>query len=258
MKIKLSLLALAFAAARLVAETVATDTAVFQQADAKSPVLTRLKAGASITPVGDAPTGWRRVEVDGSFEGYARSREITKALSVREGANIYSEPKLTSAVLTVSQRSDKSEVVGLATGDWLQVRVEKKLQGFVAVGATANRPSANPLVATPAPAASVAPAASSTEPGRPVPVTGNSADTPRLFSGTLVLAKRAILNPNPLYDYQLTDSSGRRFAYVDTKRLVLTDKIDNLLDLQVVITGTVRNTVDGKDLVVVAESIQRK
>jgi len=258
MKIKLPLLALAFAAARLVADTVATDTAVFQQADAKSPVLTRLTAGATITPVGEAPAGWRRVEIDGTFNGYARGREITKALSVREGANIYSEPKVTSAVLTVSQKGDQSEVVGLATGDWLQVRVQKKLQGFIAVGATANRPSATPLTAAPAPIKSSAPTAPSTEPGRPVPVAAISADTPRLFTGTFVAARATLFGSTPVYDYQLTDTNGRRFAYVDMKRLVLTEKIESYLDLQVIITGTVRNTVDGKDLVVAAESIQRK
>jgi hypothetical protein len=61
-----------------------------------------------------------------------------------------------------------------------------------------------------------------------------------------------------VYDYQLSDSSGRRFAYVDMKRLVLTEKLESYLNLQVIVTGTVRNTVDGKDLVVVAQAIQRK
>ena len=65
-------------------------------------------------------------------------------------------------------------------------------------------------------------------------------------------------NPNPLYDYQLVDVSGRRFAYVDTKRLVLTEKIETMIDCNVTITGTVRNTVDGKDLVIAAESMVLK
>lgn len=260
MKIKLTLLALALAAARLVADTVASDTAVFQQPDAKSAVLTRLTAGSPITAVGDAPAGWRRIEIDGSFNGYIRSRETTKDLSVREGANIYSEPKLTSAVVTVSQKGDKSTIVGVAKGDWLQVRIDKKLQGFIAVGDTANRPSASLAKVTPPPATAPAPApvASSTEPGRPVPISANSADTPRLFTGTFGVARSTLFGSAPVYDYQLTDSTGRRFAYVETKRLVLTERIENYLDLQVVITGTVRNTVDGKDLVVVAESLTRK
>jgi len=81
---------------------------------------------------------------------------------------------------------------------------------------------------------------------------------PRLFSGILVIAKRAFINPHPPYDYQLTDESGRRFAYVDTRRLVLTDKIENLVGLQITVTGTIRNTVDGKDLVVDAEAMQKR
>ena len=81
---------------------------------------------------------------------------------------------------------------------------------------------------------------------------------PRLFAGKLVLARRAVFNPNPIYDYQLIDSFGRRFAYVDTKRLLLTDKIENYVDRDLSITGTLRNTIDGKDLVIAAESMQLK
>ena len=81
---------------------------------------------------------------------------------------------------------------------------------------------------------------------------------PRNFQGTLVIAKRMIINPNPLYDYQLTDSNGRRFAYVDTKKLLLTDKLENFVGLIVNLTGTIRNTVDGKDLVISAESLQTR
>jgi hypothetical protein len=89
-------------------------------------------------------------------------------------------------------------------------------------------------------------------------MTGNTADLPRLFAGTLVLARRPLINPNPPYDYQLVDSNGRRFAYVDTRRLLLTDKIENFLNLEVSLSGTVRNTVDGKDLVIAAESMTLK
>lgn len=258
MKIKSLLLSLALVVTRLAADTVASDTAVFQQPDAKSAVLSRLTAGATITIVGEAPAGWRRIEIDGAFEGYTRSREVTKALSVREGANIYSDSKLTSSVLTVSQKGDKSEVIGLAQGDWLKVRIEKKLQGFIAVGDTANRPSATIAKPTPPPVNTYAPAAPSMEAGRPVPVSPNSADAPRLFTGIFSLSRSTLFGTTPVYDYQLTDSSGRRFAYVETKRLVLTEKIENYLGLQVVITGTVRNTVDGKDLVVVAEALSVK
>ena len=136
------------------------------------------------------------------------------------------------------------------------MKLEKKLQGFIATSANANTPGeTKPSFAVTAPAA---PAGPVTTLGHAVPLTGNTADMPRLFAGRLVLARRAILNPNPPYDYQLTDGTGRRFSYVDTKRLLLTDKIETYLDHEISITGTVRNTVDGKDLVIAAESMQLK
>lgn len=247
--------ALAFAAARLGADTLATDTAVFIQTDPKSPVIARLKAGATVATVGEAPAGWRRIEVDGAFEAYVHNRDITKGLEVREGASIFSAPRKDAPVMTVAAHGDKTEITGLH-GDWSQIRLEKKLQGFIAVGETANTPAET----KPRPAAAPLPAPSTAAnaPGRAVPLTGDTTDMPRLFAGKLVLARRAFINPNPPYDYQLVDVAGRRFAYVDTRRLLLSGKIESYLDRNLTITGTVRNTVDGKDLVIAAESMQLK
>jgi hypothetical protein len=254
MKIKILLPFLALATARLfAADLLPNDAAVFVQPDPKSPVIVRLKAGNTVIYTGDAPAGWRRVEVSGTFEGYAHNRDITKGLEVREGGSILAAPKKDSPALTAAREGDKTEVVGLAGGDYVQVKFTKKLQGFIATAAAANlAPDPTPIISAPAP---VAPPSSSTAIGRPVAPSGNNADLPRLFAGRLVLAKRPILNPNPPYDYQLTDRSGRRFAYVDTRRLLLTDKIEAYLDREVSVTGTVRNTVDGKDLVIAAESL---
>lgn len=261
MKIKTAALLLVALAVRLAAaDLLSSDTAVFLQPDPKSPVIVRLKAGNTVIYTGDAPAGWRRVEISGTFEGYAHNRDITKGLEVREGGNILAAPKKDAPVLTVSQEGDKTEVTGLVDKlpDWCQIKFEKKLQGFVATAAAANISADSPMLPAPAPAVPAAPAAPSSNIGRPVPLAGNTADLPRLFAGRLVLAKRVILNPNPPYDYQLTDNTGRRFAYVDTKRLLLTDKIEAYLDRQVSVTGTVRNTVDGKDLVIAAESMSVK
>jgi hypothetical protein len=259
MKIKLILLALA-CLATLSAEVLKSDTAVFVQTDPKSPVLTRLKAGSSVTIIGEAPAGWRRVEVAGPFQAYALSRDIDKGLNVRPGGNIYAAPRKDAQILAIAAAGDKSGVTGLVQGasDWCEIRLEKPLQGFIAFGEAANIPAdpARPMFAVPS--APPAPAGPVTALGRPVAPSGNTADTPRLFAGTLVLARRPILNPNPPYDYQLTDTSGRRFAYVDTRRLLLTDKMETFLDRDITLTGTVRNTVDGKDLVIAAESMALK
>ncbi len=246
--------ALALFALQLNAEKLTSDTAVFAQADAKSAVLVRLKSGYAITVVGEAPAGWKRVEVNTPLEAYVHNRDITKALEVRPGSNIYVAPKKDAQVLSVYASGDKIEITGLK-GDYCQVKVQKNLQGFIASAETANTPANSASVAAPfAPA----PAPGSvTTPGHPVQISGNTADMPRMFTGRFVLAKR-FLNPNPLYDYQLMDSSGRRLAYVDTKRLLLIDKIEAFVDREISITGTIRNTVDGTDLVIAAEAMQLK
>jgi len=254
MKTKIILLTLALTATRLAADTLTTDTAVFIQTDPKAPVIARLKAGSTVTTAGDAPAGWRRVNVSGPFEAYVLNRDVTKGLEVREGASIYSAPRKDAPVMTTAAAGDKTEVTGLHGIDWVQIKLDKTIQGFIAVGETANMP-ASPTRPQPVAAAPAGPLAA---PGRPMALTGNSADLPRLFAGRLVLARRALINPNPPYDYQLTDASGRRFAYVDTKRLLLTDKIESYLERDISITGTVRNTVDGKDLVISAESMTLK
>lgn len=256
MKTSALLLALTLPAAVFAADTLTADTAVFQQPDPAAPVLTQLKRGATVATAGEAPAGWRRVEVTGTFEGFVHTRDITKSLDVREGASILAAPSKTSAQLTVAQKTDKTEITGLR-GDYCQVKVTKTLQGFIALGEVANRPAETKPVAAPLTPATPSRPASSSALGRAVPVQ-NTAELPRLFSGTLVVARRALINPNPPYDYQLTDLNDRRFAYVDTKRLVLTENIESFVGKIVTVTGTVRNTVDGKDLVVVAESMQAK
>ncbi len=249
--------ALALAAVRLAADTLASDTAVFVQADPKSPVLLRLAAGSTVVIVGEAPAGWRRVEVTGPFEAYVHNRDITKGLEVREGANILGSPDKTARILTTAQKGDKTEITGLH-GDWSRIKIDKKLQGFLATGSTANTPGSESALslALPAAPAPIATAAAASAHGRPVPITGDTASLPRNFQGTLVVAQILVINPAPPYAYQLSDSTGRRFAYVDTRRLVLTDKLENFVGLLVTLTGTVRNTVDGKDLVIAAESLQ--
>ncbi|MEJ1971679.1 MAG: SH3 domain-containing protein [Lacunisphaera sp.] len=172
------------------------------------------------------------------------------------GANILTAAKKDATVLTVAQEGDKTEVIGLANGDWCQIKLEKKLQGFIAVGANANAP------ATPALAFNVsgpaAPAAPTADVGHAVPIAGNSADMPRLFAGHLVLARRPIINPNPPYDYQVLDSNGRRSPTWTCAACRRRKKLKPTSIADISIMGTVRNTVDGKDLVIAAESMQLK
>lgn len=157
-------------------------------------MIDRLKRGNTIIYTGDAPAGWRRVEISGSFTAYAHTRTLRP-----RGREHPRRRRKMPQVLTVAQAGDKTEVVGLAGSDWCQIRLEKKLQGFIATGANAKlcHHRRRPMTAHRPREHHRPRRADDRQHGRHA----------RLFAGRLVLAKRAILNPNPPYDYQLIDAS---------------------------------------------------
>ncbi|MDD3180054.1 MAG: hypothetical protein PHQ04_06835 [Opitutaceae bacterium] len=259
MKTKIVLLSFALAgalgfAADRPTTTLTADAAVFLQPDGKSPVIARFKAGTTVPLAqADAPAGWRAVAVPGPFEAYIQNKYVGKDLDVKLGTSLHTAPFTTAPSYGLMTKEDKAELVGLR-GDWSQVKLEKIVVGYIAVGDVANLPATASLPASAGPTVP----AFSTEPGRPVASGSLTPDTPRMFQGRLISARRPILNPHPIYDYQLSDSEGRRFAYVDTRHLMPVGKIENYLGRLVAIRGTMRNTVDGTDLVIDAESIEVK
>ena len=62
---------------------------------------------------------------------------------------------------------------------------------------------------------------------------------PRFYEGRFA-ATHGFLGYHPPYNFQLLDSSGSHFAYLDVSRLLLTDKIDLFLDRIVIVYGTAR------------------
>ncbi|HYC72338.1 MAG TPA: SH3 domain-containing protein, partial [Opitutaceae bacterium] len=208
------------------------------------------------TPVpGDAPAGWRRVELGGPFDAFVHSRDLNKGLEIRGGASLVEGPRAGAPVITVADEAEQFDLVG-TVGDWVKIRLNKKLTGYIAVGETANLPAPERAAVAPPtrPANPGTPAAT----GRPAQFAGSSADLPRTFQGQLTSAARPILNPNPPYDYQLTDVNGKRIAYLDMRRVLLNVRLESLAGRAVTVTGTLRNTVDGKDLVVAVETLTAK
>jgi hypothetical protein len=261
MKTKITLIAASFAwCAALGAATLSVETAVQTQPDPASPVIAVLKAGseqpAPADTAGPAPAGWSAVEVPGPFEGYVRNKDLTKQLDVLPGASIYVAPKDGAGVLAVFEKGDKAVITGLH-GGWTQVRLEKTLVGYIHVGpseplAAPVAPSAPPVssaAVSPAPApAAPAPAAAAQEPSIPLS---------RLFEGTLA-STRSVLSPRRPYDWQLNDASGKRIAYVDLSKLLLTDQIGNYSGHAVVVLGAIKPVKETNDLVIEVEGFRLK
>ena len=126
-------LALGSALALRAAPLTAT-TAVHTQPNATSPTLSTLQPGTEpvAAPGGNAPAGWMAIELSGPFDGWVENKDLTKNLDVKPGTPIRVAPKADAAVLTTSEKGDKTTISGLR-GKWTQISLEKKLTGYLQV-----------------------------------------------------------------------------------------------------------------------------
>ena len=252
------------AATRLFGAPLPVTTAVHVKPDTLSPAITFLKAGtepnASLSAPADLPAGWIAVELPGPFEAYVENKDLTKALDVKPGTPIRLAPKADAGVLTIAEKGDKTTISGLK-GKWTQISLEKKITGFVNVAAGSSLPAvattpaaAAPMYPTPAPAASA-----STAPGHAAPTSdvgdGGSSALPRQFAGRFVSTRRALAPRRP-YDYALNDDAGKRYAYVDTSKLLLTEQIEKYIEKKVVVFGAAKPVPDTKDIVIMVETLR--
>ncbi len=253
--------------AALGAATLSVTTAVQTQPDAASPVFAVLKAGseqpAPSDKAGPPPPGWSAVEVSGPFEGYVRNRDLTKQLDVLPGASIYLAPKDGAGVLEVFTKGDKAEITGLH-GSWTQVRLEKTLVGYIRTAPSEASPAsaaqASPIAAAPetqAAAPASFPQAAPAPSAAAAPVQGDSVVLSRLFEGKLARTQ-SMLTPHRPYDWQLVDASGKRIAYVDLSKLLLTERIGNYNGHDVVVLGSMRPVKETNDLVIEVEGFRLK
>jgi len=268
MKTKILAAFLASAAALAAAPLTAT-TAAHTRPDDASPVITILKAGTEPTAAAEAvattPAGWLAVELPGPFEGYVLNKDILKNLDVRLGAPVQLAPKTDAGVFATFEAADKSEITGLH-GKWTQIRLDKKLTGYIRIG---NAPGYLPPVATKPAVAAPAPVPLSPAPvaatgygvapaGQPAPVVNlGGPGLARLFAGKLV-STRSPFHPRRPFDWALDDDAGKRFAFLDLSRLLLTEQIESYVDHTVVVFGAAKQSPDGKDLVIEVESLQLK
>jgi hypothetical protein len=278
MKTKLlSLAALIVSAATALAAPLTETTAVHTKPDRSSPAVTFLKAGTDPAVVADAvattPAGWLAVELPGPFEAYVLNKDLTKGLDPKVGANIYLAPKADAGVLTVAIKDDKCTLTGLH-GKWTQIKLERKLTGYIYVGGA---PGYVPAIATTPAAPAQTPTAPAGSPMSASPVApgvygvataghaapmvnlgdGGAATLPRQFSGKFV-STRSPFKPRRPYDWALTDDAGKRYAYLDISKLLLTDQIENYVNHTVVVFGAAKNAPESKEIVIAVETLQLK
>jgi hypothetical protein len=255
MNVKHLLLAATLAAASLRAAPLTETTAVQARPEANAPAFAVLKTGTEPTLAAGVttPPGWLAVELSGPYEAYVQNKDFLKSLDIHPGAPIRTAPKLNAPVLTTAAKGDDIEIIGLF-GKWTQVKFSKKIVGYIQVA------GAMPAAPAPAPAITAAPATApgavdSNAPGHAVNSDANT--LPRLLEGKIV-STRHPFTPRRPYDYELTDASGSRLAYVDVSHLLLTAHMENYIDHIVDVYGTVTPMKSGNDLIIAAESLQLK
>ena len=251
------------ALASLAAAPLAVTTAVHTKPDPASPALTFLKAGTEPVAAANAtaPEGWLAIDLPGPFEGYVENKDLTKTLDVKPGVSIRLAPKPEAGVLAVADKADKTSLTGLH-GKWTQISLEKNLVGYIRLeGTAASLPAIATTPAVSAPTAPTAPTNATAGPGQAAPSL-NSGDSdssalPRQFAGKFVSTRRPLAPRRP-YDYALNDDAGKRYAYLDISKLLLTEQIENYVDRGVVVFGTAKNAPDGKEIVIMIETLQLK
>ena len=255
MKTKLLLLSALASLPALRAAPLTETTAVHTKPDASSSAVSFLKAGTEpvAAPDATAPAGWMAIELPGPFEGYVQNKDLTKSLDLKPGTPIYLEPKTGAAVLTVAEATEKTTITGLL-GKWTQIRLEKKLVGYVRVGSASSATVPVAATTTSAPATSASGTAAVTG---SAPVSSGESALPRQFAGKLVSTRRPLAPRRP-HDWALNDSAGKRFAYLDVSKLLLTEQIETFADRDVVVFGTATAVPGGKDIVIQVETLQLK
>jgi hypothetical protein len=267
-----SLFSLLAATTVLWAAPLTQTTAVHTKPDATAPVITFFKAGteptASLESVASTPAGWMAVELPGPFEAYVLNKDLAKSLDVVPGAALTLAPKAGAGVLTTAINGDKTKITGLF-GKWTQISLDRKIVGYITVASMpgylppiANTPAAAPTYSGPAPVSpppTAAVAYGAGTPGRAVQMVnlgdGGSSSLPRQFSGKFVSTRRPFTPRRP-FDWALNDDAGRRYAYLDVSKLLLTEQIEKYVDRAVIVYGSARTASDGKDLVIEIESLQ--
>lgn len=291
MTIKSRFLLALLAASGLQAAPLTSTTAVHPRPDASSPAIAVLNAGsepkAALGAALPLPSGWSAVELSGPVEAYIANKDLTKELEVKPGAAFRTQPKADAPVITTMEPGDQFEISAYH-GKWTKVKLNKKIVGYIqgwsggsagsiasvnrTAPAASTAPASTPTPAT-SPAARPTPAAAPSQApmapaavagggaGRPVQMVnlgdGGSASLPRLFQGKFVSTK-VLLRPRRPYDFQLNDSAGERYAYLDISRLLQTEQIEKYIDHTVAVYGAAKPIPGTKDIVIEVESLQLK
>lgn len=236
---------------------------VHVQPDAGTPVIGEWPDDMPVQEVADAE-GWAPVVLSGPHVAWVANRDIGKDLEIEVGASFRVEPRADAAVLTTMSPGDVVRIEKVV-GDWSQVSLSEGLPGYVRLaspgGAGGEAPAGDvtgdPVVPADVPRGADRPGGVAD--GRPAVtapavVEEDRARLPRVFQGTFK-PTRKILGFGPAYPWQIVTAEGRRIALLDLRALMVTEDLSRYVGRTVEVRGRAAPTANGRDFVVIADSL---
>jgi len=241
------------------------------------------------------PPGWQAVEHSDVQTCWVRDNDLDKELNIKPGTLLHAAPSAESPVTGTMAAGDINDLTDVK-GRWTQMRHAKRTIGYIetsaddvaekwrelpapvkgeqdapptlqaakpASGASASTISPQTLAALtqpqPRPQSQTTATATTIVTATATSTVRASAPPPavRGFEGTFATTRRAFVTRRP-YEYQLNDSTGERFAYLDLSAMPANQRAETYEGKAIIIYGTMLPMPVTKDIVIKVESLQLK
>ncbi len=230
----------------------------------------RLEYAAEMGSNSDEPLIWKTFELNDTFEGYVEKGEVTKGLTVIPGALVYFKPEKESTFLTVLQAHNEVRVLG-TENDWVKISLTASLPVYFQAKALEGvQETGPPPVQEPETAETEFVGELYSDPssitGEQVPYSRRSSNLTssstisglpldRKLEGRLRKIQKSGLFSRLKYTWELVDRNNRRIAYVDPKNLFPIRPLESLEGRRVILSGTLSELEDGRNMLIVARQI---
>lgn len=191
-------------------------------------------------PQDTAPVqGWQPVFYQGVFEVYVENNDIAKNLNAKPGSPYYLAPEKGATVLSIATDKDKVDI--LSVDSWYcKMQLETIVLGYVKERTV----EASSIVTSLAP---------------PQTAVEQTQDKARAITELLGrLEKTGILGKKRTgTDYKLISTDGKTLAFVEISDLPERIQLSELRDLQVRVSGFLKQRENGTDVILQAKTIKK-
>lgn len=240
MKLITALLAAAIATLTLSAAPIS----VHLSPDAETPVIGELEAMDLAVPAEwpkekQAVDGWQAVYYRGVFEVYLDNNDVAKNLTAKPGSPYHLAAAKDAPILAIATKKDKVDILSVDT--WFcKMQLETIVLGYVQENSVDAGSIVTSLVDTPSPTLkSESSAKAITE------LVG------RLEKTGLLGKKRTGTN------YRLVSGTGQTLAFVEVSEIPERVQLNELLSLQVRVSGFLKQSENQSDVILLAKSIKK-